>query len=296
MGVLAAKLVLAPTFVVAASLAARRYGARVGGLIGGLPVVAGPILLVFALSHGRAFAAEASAATLLGIVSLCAFVVVYARLAAIAHWGAILLSGWLAFIAMTAALNALSVSAGVALGCAVMAVGLALIVLPRPQGTTLEKSAPPTWDLPLRALSALALVLALTALAGQLGSRLSGLLAPFPVIASVLAVFTHVLHGERDLVGIMRGFLAGLVAYSLFCFVLAESLPTLPIAASFALAVATALVAQTVAVALNQHRLRASRTDQERVGCPARTTAASHCPTAPAPASPSDTAEVAQPM
>jgi hypothetical protein len=294
MGVLAAKLVLAPTFVVAASLAARHYGARVGGLIGGLPVVAGPILLVFALSHGRAFAAEASAATLLGIASLCAFVVVYARLAAIAHWGAILLSGWLAFIAMTAALNALSVSAGVALGCAVVAVGLALIALPRPQGAAVEKSAPPTWDLPLRAVSALALVLALTALAGQLGSRLSGLLAPFPVIASVLAVFTHVLHGERDLVGIMRGFLAGLVAYSLFCFVLAESLPILPIAASFALAVATALVTQTVALALDQHRFRPSRRpNQQRVGCAAATTAvASDCPTAPAP----DTADVAQPM
>lgn len=295
MGVLAAKLILAPTFVVAASLAARRYGDRVGGLIGGLPVVAGPILLVFALSHGRAFAAEASAATLLGIASLCAFVVVYARLAASAHWGAILLSGWLAFIAMTAALSALSVSAGVALGCAVVAVGLALIALPRPQEAAVEKSAPPTWDLPLRALSALALVLALTALAGQLGSKLSGLLAPFPVIASVLAVFTHVLHGERDLVRIMRGFLTGLLAYSLFCFVLAESLPTLPIAASFALAVVTALVTQTVALALNQHRLRPSRPNQQHGGCAASTTgAASHCPTAPASAS--DTAEVAQPM
>ena len=65
-----------------ASLAARRYGARIGGLVGGLPVVAGPILLVFALSHGRAFAADAAAGTLLGIVSLLAFIVVYARMAA----------------------------------------------------------------------------------------------------------------------------------------------------------------------------------------------------------------------
>jgi hypothetical protein len=56
--VLAAKILLAPTFVIAASLAARRYGARIGGLVGGLPVVAGPILLVFALDHGAAFAAS----------------------------------------------------------------------------------------------------------------------------------------------------------------------------------------------------------------------------------------------
>lgn len=254
MGVLAAKLVLAPAFVVAASLAARHYGARIGGLIGGLPVVAGPILLVFALSHGRAFASEAAGATLLGIVSLIAFVVLYARLAASAGWSASLLTGWLAFFAMTTVMNELSVSAGVALACVVAAIGVALLALPRPGQADVEASSPPAWDLPLRALSALALVLALTALAGQLGSKLSGLLAPFPVIASVLAVFTHVLHDERELVRIMRGFLAGLVAYALFCFVLAESLGTMPIATSFALAIATALATQTVALTLNRRR------------------------------------------
>ncbi len=87
MALLAVKLLLAPAFVVGASLAARRFGPRVGGLIAGLPVVAGPILLVYALAHGRAFAAGAAAGTLLGLVSLIAFVVVYARLASRLFWG-----------------------------------------------------------------------------------------------------------------------------------------------------------------------------------------------------------------
>jgi len=43
---LAAKLLLAPLCVVAVSLAGRRCGAAVAGVLGGLPVVAGPILLV----------------------------------------------------------------------------------------------------------------------------------------------------------------------------------------------------------------------------------------------------------
>jgi hypothetical protein len=254
MGVLAAKIVLAPAFVVGASLAAR-YGSGVGGLVGGLPVVAGPILLVFALSHGRAFAASASAATLLGIVSLSAFVVVYARLAASAHWSASLPSGWLAFFALTAALSAFSVPAGVALGCMLAAVGFALLALPRVQEERADAPRPPRWDLPLRAISALALVLALTALAGQLGSKLSGLLAPFPVVASVLAVFTHGLRGQLEVVRIMRGFLTGLVAYGLFCFILAESLRTLPIAAGFALAATAALTTQAIALLLSRRRL-----------------------------------------
>ena len=59
----ALKLLLAPGFVVGASLTARRFGPRVGGLVGGLPVVAGPILLVIAILHGEDFGADASAAS-----------------------------------------------------------------------------------------------------------------------------------------------------------------------------------------------------------------------------------------
>ena len=101
MALIAVKLLLAPNFVVGASLAARRFGPRIGGLVAGLPLVAGPILLVYALAHGRAFAAGAAAGTLLGLVSLTAFVVVYARLAGRLFWGASMLAGWLAFVLAT---------------------------------------------------------------------------------------------------------------------------------------------------------------------------------------------------
>jgi hypothetical protein len=78
---LAAKLLLSPLCVVAVSLAGRRWGVAVAGLLGGLPVVAGPILLVETLLHGHDFGADAAAGTLLGLAALTAFVVVYARLA-----------------------------------------------------------------------------------------------------------------------------------------------------------------------------------------------------------------------
>ena len=252
---LAAKILLAPAFVMGASLVARRYGARIGGVVGGLPAVAGPILLVFALSHGRAFAAGAAAGTLLGIVSLLAFIVVYARLAGRVRWGASLVLGWGAFFAMTGALSLITVRVDPALAVVLGAVGLTLMALPRVQGERLSAARLPAWDLPLRGLSALALVLALTALAGQLGAKLSGLLAPFPVIASVLAVFTHAQHGEQDLRRIMRGFVIGLVAYALFCFALAVSLESLGIAASFLLAAVVALATQAVALTVTwRHR------------------------------------------
>ena len=254
MSVLAAKILLAPTFVMAASLAARRFGARIGGLVGGLPVVAGPILLVFALSHGRPFAAGAAAGTLLGIVSLLAFIVVYSHLAGRAGWAMSLLLGWSAFFAMTGVLSTVSVGPDAALAVVLGAIALTLLALPKAPGERLSNASLPAWDLPVRGLSALALVLALTALAGQLGAKLSGLLAPFPVIASVLAVFTHAQHGEEDLLRIMRGFVLGLVAYALFCFALAISLESLSIAESFLLATSCALATQAVALTVMWRR------------------------------------------
>jgi hypothetical protein len=247
---LAVKLLLAPAFVVGASLVARRYGPRVGGLIAGLPVVAGPILLVYALEHGRAFAAGAAAGTLLGLVSLIAFVVVYARLAPRLFWGASLLTGWLAFAAATALFSALSLPVGAALGLAALALALGLVLLPRPGSAQRLHATPPAWDLPVRAACALALVLSLTAVAGWLGPQLSGLLAPFPIIATVLATFTHAQRGTDELLRLLRGLLSGFGAFALFCFTLALSLHRLDTAAAFALATALALLTQAVVIVL----------------------------------------------
>jgi hypothetical protein len=243
---LAIKLLLAPCFVVGASLTARRHGPRVGGLVGALPVVAGPILLVYALAHGRAFAAHAAAGTLLGLISLTAFVVVYARLAGRVAWPVGLLAGWLAFALATLLFSALTIPIGVALALACAAFALGLALLPHPGARPVPELEPPAWDLPLRAACALALVLALTAVAGWLGPQLSGLLAPFPIIASVLATFTHTQRGVDETLRVLRGLLSGFVAFALFCFTLALSLPAIDTAGAFALATAVALAAQSV--------------------------------------------------
>jgi hypothetical protein len=252
-GVLAVKVLLAPSFVVGASLATRRFGARIGGLIGGLPVVAGPILLVYALTHGSGFAAGASAGTLLGLVSLIGFVVVYGRLAGRLPWTASLLAGWAAFAAATAVFSAVSLPAGAGLALAGVAIAAGLAALPRTPRAPAIHATPPAWDLPLRAGCALALVLILTAIAGWLGPRLSGLLAPFPIIATVLAVFTHAQRGPEELVRLLRGLISGFGAFALFCFTLAMSLQGLGTAYAFALATAVAVLAQGLLIAATRH-------------------------------------------
>jgi hypothetical protein len=250
MSLLAIKLLLAPAFVVGASLATRRFGVRIGGLIAGLPVVAGPILLAYALAHGRDFAAGAASGTLLGLVSLIAFVVVYARLAGRLFWGASMIVGWLAFAAFTAVFSALSIPAGVALALAGAALLLGLAALPRPASTVRPEHVPPAWDLPVRGLCALALVLTLTAVSGWLGPQLSGLLAPFPIISTVLATFTHAQRGTDELRRLLRAMVSGFGAFALFCFVLAVTLEHLDTGSAFALATAIALLALAAALLL----------------------------------------------
>jgi hypothetical protein len=256
---LAVKLLLAPSFVVGASLAARRYGTRVGGLIGGLPVVAGPILLVYALAHGHAFAAGAAAGTLLGLVSLIVFVVVYGRLAQRMPWGTSMLLGWLAFALATVIFSAVNVSAGVALALSALALLVGLVALPRPSASAVVHAPPPSWDLPVRAACALALVLALTAVAGWLGPQLSGLLAPFPVITTVLATFTHAQRGTQELLRMLRGLLGGFGAFALFCFTLALALRHMDTADAFSLATSLALGMQAVVLAVEHARATDAR-------------------------------------
>jgi hypothetical protein len=249
-GLLLSKLLLAPSFVVGASLTARRFGPRVGGLIAGLPVVAGPILLAYALAHGASFAAGAAVGTLLGLVSLSAFVVVYARLAGRAAWTLSMLAGWLAFAAATALFSSFSVSAGASLAITSMGLVIALVLTPRAATASGPREPSPSWDLPMRAGCALALVLALTAVAGWLGPQLSGLLAPFPIIATVLATFTHAQHGSVEVQRLLRWLLGGYGAFALFCFTLAVTLEPLGTAAGFALATAVALLAQGAVLGL----------------------------------------------
>lgn len=251
MALLAVKLLLAPAFVTAASLVARRFGVTIGGVIAGLPVVAGPILLVYELQHGRAFAAQAAAGTLLGLISLAAFVAVYGRMAAAAPWAPCVLGGWLAFAAGTLALDHVAPGRWVGLAGAIASFGVAAAVLPR-GAERLAGGAHPAWDLPARAVCAAALVLCLTAVSGRLGPHLSGLLAPFPILTAVLATFTHGHQGEQAALALLRGMLRGFTAFALFCAVLALTLDTLPAGASFALATAAALACQSAALALTR--------------------------------------------
>jgi hypothetical protein len=86
MDMLALKLILAPLIIGSASLAGRKWGPAVSGWIVGMPLTSGPVIFFVAVSHEKAFAANAALGVLSGGLSLVAYALTYSWLAVKFRW------------------------------------------------------------------------------------------------------------------------------------------------------------------------------------------------------------------
>lgn len=205
------KFLITPTLMLAISLAARRWGTQIGGLLSGLPVTSALVVLFLSLEQGPGFALQAVPGALAGLAAVQATYLFY-------FWVTRRIG------ALPGCITALAVYAAAALlmshlGSVVLSVGVTLallsaIILATSQsapGSAAKVVQMPRWVIPMRMLTATALLLAITASAQWLGPVASGLLAPIPVIAWPLAVFAHVQGGHRELGAIVRGNAIGAV-------------------------------------------------------------------------------------
>jgi hypothetical protein len=237
------QLVVAPALVGASTLAARRWGERIGGLISAFPAIVGPVLLIDAHEHGTAFAAQAANGTLLGLVALSGFAIAYGRTALHAGWRTSLAIGWAAAAGIAAVLGAIDADPLLALVAAALSLVVAYRALPR-GGEALPAVPAPRWDLPFRmALTAL-LVVSLAAAASRLGPVVGGLLAALPALASILAVFTHEQHGAAALTALLRGMLTGMAGFVIFCALVALLVDRAGVAVTFSAAALAAVAVQ----------------------------------------------------
>ncbi|MEA2189730.1 MAG: hypothetical protein QOK16_4741 [Solirubrobacteraceae bacterium] len=217
------KLALAPALVVGATVAGRHWGSRASGILIALPLVAGPILLVITLQHGEAFGARAARGSLLGVLALSAFCVVFARMTRLG-WAWALAVGWLTYAAVAAAASRWDPPPLAGLAVALAAVAIARTLLGADDGARATTRSPPPWDLYARAASTAVLVITITTAAGRLGPALSGVLTPFPIATSVLAAFTLAHDGASAARAMLRGFVGALPAFAAFFFAVAVTL------------------------------------------------------------------------
>lgn len=224
------------------TLAARRWGQKIAGLLTGLPIVSAPALFFFAVEQGDVFASEASRAVLVSLVGVEASAVAYAWASLRTPWWGSLLTSWSVFFACVLVLQRLNWSVNVALVAACLGLVAAQLALPR--AGRIATGTRPVWDLPLRVFSAMLLVITVTSLARRLGPTLSGALTPFPVAISVLMAFSHAQLGSGGAITFLRGFLPGMWAFTAFCYVLAVVIVPLGTALGFVVSLGLTLAMQ----------------------------------------------------
>lgn len=201
---LALKLVLSPALVGGATWIQQRWGHGIGGRIIGLPLTTGPFLLIVALQEGRGYAANAAHGIVAGQLALALFTYVYALLVRRTAWWQSLGIASIVELTTTVVVARFTPPLFVLIPVILTLIGYGLTHWPSP-GETTAVVAHPTWELPARILTAVAIIFVLSGLAQVLGAIMAGALATYPVIISVLGAFTQRRYGPEGTLRTLRG-------------------------------------------------------------------------------------------
>ncbi len=243
---LALKLLVVPALLALISYAGRRWGPGVAGWLAGFPSLTGPVLFFLALERGPEFTAQAAVLSLSAVFSAVSFGIAYAWACTRLPWYGALACAYAAWTAAVQLLAHLPLTTAWSLGLALLTLFIAPRAFPRAHGQW-GSQALPTHELLLRMAAGAAMVLAVTGMAEALGPAWTGLFAAFPVMSTVLAVFSQRANGPGFVVAMLRAMIGGFYAYVTFCLCVAVLLGQLGIAATFAIAVAAAVVVQGAA-------------------------------------------------
>jgi hypothetical protein len=223
------------------TVVSRKWGHKIGGLIASMPWIAGPILLFFILEQGKAFGIRSVPGILTGIISLISFCYCYARLSKRFNWLVTILTSYLVYALAALLFDLFKFNLFVIYGITLACVFIALYFFPVP-----DAHQPPAKRLPfdmlIRMVVATLFVILITGLASVLGPTWSGILTPFPIITSILAIFTHYLQGNNATITVLRGLVSGLFGFTTFLFLQAFLLQEFSVGVSFFLALIVNLV------------------------------------------------------
>jgi hypothetical protein len=208
------KLTIVPLFIGLITIAGRKWGASIAGLLAAFPAASGPIFIFIAYEQGSVFATTTAISGVSGTTCLLIFGLTYSWACIRFKWlKALLLSicTWLAL-----AFLFVFTKPGLIAGTAIT-IGM-LMVMPYLLPPTKAIASPRArlHDLPWRMLAGVMLTLIVTTLAASLGGLWSGILTVFPIISSVVAVFTHITMGANQVAAFYRGMIAGLYSFVAF--------------------------------------------------------------------------------
>ncbi|MDX5629145.1 MULTISPECIES: hypothetical protein [unclassified Brenneria] len=256
MDILAIKLVVTPILMLVVSLAVRKWGGFVGGLLSGMPLTSGPVALFLAIEQGPQFATQAASGSLSGLAAVLMtylFYLVIARSLAVA-------AACVAALAFFVAISLLLLISAAPLGAIIISLA-AIAMIVRLTGRVERKavtSPAPFWDIPLRMLTSTAMLFAITGSAHIIGPHVSGILSPVPVIAWPLTVFAHVQGGRGEMAAVVRGNAVSALGVIIFYVTIGELLLKVGLLTTFVVAFAASILATTLLAEIMRRSVRAT--------------------------------------
>jgi hypothetical protein len=246
---LALKLLLVPAFLAVISFAGRRWGPGVAGWLAGFPSLTGPILFFLALERGAAFTTQAAVLSLACVFPAILFGLTYAWACRRLRWAGSLACAFAAWTAGVLLLAQLPLSVFASLALSLLTLFVAPRLFPRPLAQWGSRPLP-AHELLLRMGAGAAMVLGVTAAAEALGTTWTGLFSAFPVMSSVLAVFSHRANGPGFAMALLRAMIGGFYAYITYCLCVALLLEHWGVAATYTFAVVATVAVQGTARAV----------------------------------------------
>ncbi|MFS2023768.1 hypothetical protein [Massilia sp. CT11-137] len=237
------KLFLVPAFLAFITFAGKRWGANVAGWLAGLPVVTGPILFILALENDASFAAVAATASLSAVFASVSFSITYAHACIRFRCLPSLFCGLFAWLVAALILSFIPSSILSALVIALSTLVAASRAFPKISRQVSSNSIRAS-EIIFRMIAGAILTVLVTTFSSSLGASWSGLLAVFPILAIVLAAFSHKTQGAAFAVSLLRGMVTGLYSFVAFCLTLSVALVHASLALSFISSIAAAIIVQ----------------------------------------------------
>lgn len=237
------KLTLVPIIIGLIALIGRYQGAKIAGLLSGLPVIGGPIIYFLYVEQGAAFANEATVATVGGVIALSSFCFSYAWLTIRFNWFFSLLIAFCVYFALATIFIALDLNVLTYFMLALVTLLVQIYFSPKHQ-ESVSLTAASNVEIATRMLCAAALVIFVTYFARLLGAAYSGVLTAFPIAATVIAVFSYKNHSKFHAMDAMRSLKFGLLSLLFFFFTLSILISSFGFNSAFVVSILMALLVQ----------------------------------------------------
>ncbi len=245
------KFTVTPILVGLASLAARRWGNTVAGLITGFPLMTAPISIFLTIEQGAEFTVSASIGILIALVGIAVYALAYVVAARFVAWPFAITYAYAAFFAASWLVAPYITTHFTAALAAYLAIIISIVLMPRNRsgGAPLQV---PIWEIWLRMFSTAAMIALVTSIASMLGPTWTGIIATIPVMATIMVTFTHGRFGHRPATVFMRSMMLSMFSFATFFVVVAYALQYLDPLHAYVLATAIAVALSPIVVRIDR--------------------------------------------